>query len=214
MARVTKEHLDARKNQILDAAWSCFGRRGYHQTTMQEVATEAGISAGAIYRYYPSKEAVLQAISERALETDQSLIVGARAHADEPIDALELLGAVVVSNFRAPDFQEKARVIIEMRPELLRDKKLSREQRRHLDLLRESIAGLMADAQKRGQLLPELDPESLAILSLAVYEGLRAYNLVDPDHFRPERVFNLLRQVLRPQEYRPEGAQQQKESAE
>jgi AcrR family transcriptional regulator len=214
MARVTKEHLDARKNQILDAAWTCFGRRGYHQTTMQEVATEAGISAGAIYRYYPSKEAVLQAISERALETDQSLIVGARAHADEPIDALELLGAVVVSNFRAPDFQEKARVIIEMRPELLRDKKLSREQRRHLDLLRESIAGLMADAQKRGQLLPELDPESLAILSLAVYEGLRAYNLVDPDHFRPERVFNLLRQVLRPQEYRPEGAQQQKESAE
>jgi AcrR family transcriptional regulator len=181
---------------------------------MQEVATEAGISAGAIYRYYPSKEAVLQAISERALETDQSLIVGARAHADEPIDALELLGAVVVSNFRAPDFQEKARVIIEMRPELLRDKKLSREQRRHLDLLRESIAGLMADAQKRGQLLPELDPESLAILSLAVYEGLRAYNLVDPDHFRPERVFNLLRQVLRPQEYRPEGAQQQKETAE
>jgi len=214
MARVTKEHLDARKNQILDAAWSCFGRRGYHQTTMQEVATEAGISAGAIYRYYPSKEAVLQAISERALETDQSLIVGARAHADEPIDALELLGAVVVSNFRAPDFQEKARVIIEMRPELLRDKKLSREQRRHLDLLRESIAGLMADAQKRGQLLPELDPESLAILSLAVYEGLRAYNLVDPEHFRPERVFNLLRQVLRPEAYRPEGAQQQKESAE
>ena len=214
MARVTKEHLDARKNQILDAAWSCFGRRGYHQTTMQEVATEAGISAGAIYRYYPSKEAVLQAISERALETDQSLIVGARAHADEPIDALELLGAVVVSNFRAPDFQEKARVIIEMRPELLRDKKLSREQRRHLDLLRESIAGLMADAQKRGQLLPELDPESLAILSLAVYEGLRAYNLVDPEHFRPERVFNLLRQVLRPEAYRPEGAQQQKETAE
>ena len=214
MARVTEAHVEARKNQILDAAWSCFGRRGYHQTTMQEVATEAGISAGAIYRYYPSKEAVLQAISERALETDQSLIVGARAHADEPIDALELLGAVVVSNFRAPDFQEKARVIIEMRPELLRDKKLSREQRRHLDLLRESIAGLMADAQKRGQLLPELDPESLAILSLAVYEGLRAYNLVDPEHFRPERVFNLLRQVLRPQEYRPEGAQQQKESAE
>jgi AcrR family transcriptional regulator len=214
MARVTKEHLDARKNQILDAAWSCFGRRGYHQTTMQEVATAAGISAGAIYRYYPSKEAVLQAISERALETDQSLITGARAHADEPIDALELLGALVVSNFRAPDFQEKARVIIEMRPELLRDKKLSREQRRHLDLLREGIAGLMADAQKRGQLLPQLDPESLAILSLAVYEGLRAYNLVDPEHFRPERVFSLLRQVLRPEEYRPEGAQQQKETAE
>jgi AcrR family transcriptional regulator len=214
MARVTKEHLEARKNQILDAAWSCFGRRGYHQTTMQDVATEAGISAGAIYRYYPSKEAVLQAISERALASDQSLIEGARAHADEPIDALELLGAVVVANFRAPDFQDRARVMIEMRPELVRDKRLSREMRKNLDLLREGIAALMADAQKRGQLLPQLDPQNLAVLSLAVYEGLRAFNLVDPENFRPERVFSLLRQVLRPEEYHPETAHNQKETLE
>ena len=65
MARVTEAHVEARRNQILDAAWSCFAKRGFHQTTMQDIATDAGISAGAIYRYYASKEAVLAAITER-----------------------------------------------------------------------------------------------------------------------------------------------------
>ena len=40
MARVTEAHVEARRNQILDAAWSCFARRGYHQTTMQDIATD------------------------------------------------------------------------------------------------------------------------------------------------------------------------------
>jgi AcrR family transcriptional regulator len=211
MARVTREHVDARRDQIVSAAWACFGRRGYHETTMQEIADEAGISAGAIYRYYPSKEAVLQAIAERALESDARLIGDARAHAEEPIDALELLGALVVTNFRAPDFPERASVLIGLRPELLRSRKLKRMTKENVDLLREGIATLMADAQKKGQLLPELDPESLAVVSLALYEGLRTLSLVDEEHFRPEVCFALLRQVLRPAEYQPQRTPGQKE---
>lgn len=211
MARVTKEHVDARRDQIVNAAWTCFGRRGYHQTTMQEIADEASISAGAIYRYFPSKEAVLQAISKRALDSDARLVADARAHVDEPIDALELLGALVVTNFREPDFQERASVLIGLRPELLRSKKLKRMTKENVDLLREGISRLMADAQKKGQLLPELDPESLAVVSLALYEGLRTLHLVDEEHFRPEVCFALLRQVLRPAEYQPEELPRRKD---
>ena len=64
MARVTAAHVEARTNQIILAAWECFARKGYHQTTMADIAGEAGLSAGAIYRYFASKEAVLKAISE------------------------------------------------------------------------------------------------------------------------------------------------------
>jgi TetR/AcrR family transcriptional regulator, repressor for uid operon len=45
-----------RRTRILDAAETCFVRSGFHRTTMQDVAAEAGMSAGNLYRYFPSKE--------------------------------------------------------------------------------------------------------------------------------------------------------------
>ena len=63
MPKVTEAHLEARRSQILDAAWTCFARKGYHQATMQDICQESGLSPGAIYRYFESKEAILKAFS-------------------------------------------------------------------------------------------------------------------------------------------------------
>ena len=47
MPKVLPEYLELRRQQILDAAAACFSRRGFHQTTMQDICTEAGLSPGA-----------------------------------------------------------------------------------------------------------------------------------------------------------------------
>jgi len=62
MPRVSQEHLDARRRQILDAATLCFARNGFHATTMPEIFAEAGLSAGAVYRYFPSKQAIFESL--------------------------------------------------------------------------------------------------------------------------------------------------------
>src|SRR3712207_3329811 len=54
-----------RRNRILDAAERCFVRAGFHRTTMQDVAAEAGMSPGNLYRYFPSKDAIVAGLSER-----------------------------------------------------------------------------------------------------------------------------------------------------
>jgi AcrR family transcriptional regulator len=63
MPRVSPEHLQARRQQILDAARRCFVRNGFHATSMQDVFAEAGLSAGATYRYFRSKEDIVEAIA-------------------------------------------------------------------------------------------------------------------------------------------------------
>jgi AcrR family transcriptional regulator len=55
MPKVTEAHLEARRQQILDAALACFSRRGFHQSTMQDICQEAELSPGAVYRYFRSK---------------------------------------------------------------------------------------------------------------------------------------------------------------
>ena len=53
------------RRRILDAAIACFARGGFHATGMQAVCAEAGMSPGGLYRYFRSKEAIIEAIVER-----------------------------------------------------------------------------------------------------------------------------------------------------
>ena len=56
MPRVSEAYERARRHQILDAAAKCFSRGGFSATSMPEIAAEAGLSVGALYRYFSSKE--------------------------------------------------------------------------------------------------------------------------------------------------------------
>ena len=65
MPKVSAEHLANRRQQILDAAASCFARNGFHRTSMQDIVKESGLSAGLIYRYFTGKDDMIVAIVER-----------------------------------------------------------------------------------------------------------------------------------------------------
>ncbi|WP_433194034.1 TetR/AcrR family transcriptional regulator [Nocardia sp. CA-107356] len=63
MPRVSTEHLERRRQQILDAAQLCFARKGFHETSMQDIFSESGLSAGAVYRYFKSKNDIIAALA-------------------------------------------------------------------------------------------------------------------------------------------------------
>src|SRR5262245_61481143 len=67
MPKVSQEHLDRRRQQILDAAGGCFARQGFHATSMQDIFAAAGLSAGAVYRYFPTKTGLIREIAVQAL---------------------------------------------------------------------------------------------------------------------------------------------------
>lgn len=56
------EFIEGRRGEILDAALAVFGEKGYEAGTMREIAARVGVSEPAIYRHYPSKEAILTEI--------------------------------------------------------------------------------------------------------------------------------------------------------
>src|SRR3569832_1481300 len=65
MRRANAQLQSDRRAEILDAAERCFARAGFHQSSMQEICAEAGMSPGNLYRYFPSKESLIAGISER-----------------------------------------------------------------------------------------------------------------------------------------------------
>ena len=66
------------KTRILDAAESCFASSGFHSTTMQDICKAAGISAGALYVYFASKEALIAGLTAR----DRAQILGNVAYGE------------------------------------------------------------------------------------------------------------------------------------
>ncbi|GAA2608829.1 TetR/AcrR family transcriptional regulator [Actinomadura fulvescens] len=83
MPRVSEEHRERRRQQILDAAQSCFARKGFHETSLQEIFRESGLSAGAVYRYFRSKDELIGAIAARSQPLVAALL-------EEILDADEL----------------------------------------------------------------------------------------------------------------------------
>ena len=68
MPKVSQAHLDARRQQILDAARARFASHGFAHTSMADIVTESGLSNGAIYRYFTSKDEIVIAVCEQAAE--------------------------------------------------------------------------------------------------------------------------------------------------
>src|ERR1700730_2274441 len=65
MRRANAQLQSDRRAEILAAAQRCFVRSGFHRASMQEICAEAGMSPGNLYRYFPSKEALIAGIAER-----------------------------------------------------------------------------------------------------------------------------------------------------
>ncbi len=196
MPKVTEAHLKARHQQILDAAWACFARKGYHQTTMQDICEESELSPGAIYRYFASKEAILEGINDRSQEMGRALVEEARSLAGGPLDVLEVIGQTMFASFDDPMFETMTRVNIEIWPEFLRNQALRKAFRKELTFWRTVVTQLLSEAKEQGQLKPEVDPEALAVLLMCSFEGMRHYRLMDPDNFKPERIIELMQALV------------------
>lgn len=66
-----EQMIAARRSQILDAATSVFAEKGFHRTTIRDIATVAGIADGTIYNYFENKTALLLGILDRLNQTDR-----------------------------------------------------------------------------------------------------------------------------------------------
>lgn len=87
MPRVSEEHLERRRQQILDAARACFIRKGFYETSMQDIFKESGLSAGAVYRYFKSKAELVEAIAEDTADRLGGLML--KIVHEEPLPDLE-----------------------------------------------------------------------------------------------------------------------------
>ncbi len=178
MPKVSPEYLAARRQQILDAAIVCFDRSGFHRTSMQDIFDEAGLSTGAVYRYFDSKEAIIEAIAEQRHAREAELITEAMAVAD-PREALHRLADLYFGWLRDPEEQRRRRIGVLVWAEAINHTGLRSVVQRGADQ-RRLLTGFLQRAKEVGALTPEADPEAITRVYLALFQGFVLQQAWDP----------------------------------
>jgi AcrR family transcriptional regulator len=121
--KVSAEHREARREEILCAARRRFATEGFHATSMQDILTESGLSAGAVYRYFSSKSDIVSAIACENMQTLlDSLEADAEAAAQLPV--AEAVVAVLARVRTKHDQDGLSRLALQVWAESARDPQL------------------------------------------------------------------------------------------
>jgi AcrR family transcriptional regulator len=179
MPRISDRRRAANRAAIIDAARRCFARDGFHQASMPDLVAEAGISAGAFYRYFGGKDELIREIARDAFATTGPAVAGRLEQMEAPSVA-DVIG-VLTSTFttgripagdREIDLDEEGRVALQAWAEVARNEELRAEARRGLERLAAAFACALARGQRAGRVPAGLDPDDGARLVMALLPGM------------------------------------------
>ena len=185
---------DVRRRQILDAAADVFARRGFHAASMAEIARSFGMSAGHIYNWFDSKEAIIEALVERDVASFNQFVTAARDEAD-PRPAL-----LKQAEQRANELLDPARAAlqVEILAEASRNPKIAAIVQRADAAFRDGLAALLGRPLRLACKPPELAARIELLMSL--FEGLLVRAVRRPDFDREvyrRMMVDAVAQVLR-----------------
>lgn len=180
MARVTEAHLEARRQQILDAAFTCFARLGFHKTTMVDIAREAGVSTGLAYRYFNSKEEIIEATWEASHALRVARFQSAQQKASTP-EVLAEISEIYVRRLDQPETSSEIRLRAQLFGEALLNPRICEDTRRTWFNVLVIFDEIIRRGQERGEINPDLEARALGRVYLAIHDGLLLQKAIDPE---------------------------------
>jgi AcrR family transcriptional regulator len=191
--RTSAAHLAQVRDRILDGADRAFRTSGFRGTTIPDIAGEAGVSVGLIYRYFPSKEELFLSVCQAKTEQQLDELAVALAGIADPLDRLGLAidtfvrslveegwGAIVVQAWAEADNNPRLRDLLS----------------RQFDQERGFAAMFIREAIARGEAAPDLDVESLSLAAAMLLDGAIAHQAERGPRFDADAVARALITVL------------------
>ncbi|MHA6765504.1 TetR/AcrR family transcriptional regulator [Streptacidiphilus sp. PAMC 29251] len=195
MPRITEARREAKRAEIVAAARRCFSRDGFHQTSMPDIAQEAGVSVGASYRYFAGKEDIILEIAGDAFRLIfapvERLVDGT---ADPTVADLVAASIAPIASEVAIDaagqpvpVDELLRCAVQAWGELLRNEGLRQRAAEGFGQVRRRMADVFRHGQAVGTVPADLDPERGTRVVMALLHGFVlqrvAFGLDDTDGF-------------------------------
>jgi AcrR family transcriptional regulator len=195
MRRASAQLQSDRRAEILAAAERCFVRSGFHAASMHEICAEAGMSPGNLYRYFPSKEALIAGIAER-----DRAEVGQRFASADPSRGLFAVIEDMARHYFAKWPMERVLLCTEVMAEARRNGEIARISASFDADVRRWLAQMLRAGAERGDIPADVDLDGTITMLMIITDGLWWRRALQPD-FDPEAMvpifLDLVRHMLR-----------------
>ncbi|UEM18911.1 TetR/AcrR family transcriptional regulator [Skermanella mucosa] len=196
-AAAATDPREAQQQRILAAAMTCFARSGFHKASMQDICAEAGMSAGNLYRYFRSKEAIIGAIAE-ADRVRNAEIFEILDRTDDPVRGLSALARAFLREMHG---REAPALCTEIIAEALRNPEIRAMFERNINEAHAACAKALRRGIEKGTVDPGIDVDVTVRLLMALGDGIIAHRPM-ADFMTDDRIDavldTLLERFLRP----------------
>ncbi len=166
--QANQELREKAKKRILDAARHVFARKGSN-ATMSDIATEAGVSQGLAYRYFPSKEAILTTLVEEDRASGDGLAARIKRVPGTPGERLAQIVSMLLRNRRErPEFYQ---FVHQVASDEEIGAGLRKAMQKNGDIIQEELRRLIIEGQANGEVAKD-DPDQLLAALTALFDGL------------------------------------------
>jgi AcrR family transcriptional regulator len=167
MPKVVPEYKEEAKSRILDAANKVFAEKGYHEATMDDIAKRLGVSKGAIYLYFSSKEDLFEAMCKTAPQAFKEILFSSFGDEANPIQsATQFFDKMLKLSASNPGLS------FEILAEASRNPSLKRILKQNHGEYERVLTGFLAEGRKRKIVGDNLDIRPLANALIALWNGL------------------------------------------
>jgi AcrR family transcriptional regulator len=176
---MTQQRGEETRSHILDAAGELFAERGYDATSVADICARAGVTKGAFYHHFASKQAVFLELRDRwlgPLEAQLSLPRGE----DEPLpQLLQQVANMVKQIFAAEGEQQRQQIFLELLSAARHDPTILPALLTPMQKYREAFAQMIGAGIREGT-LRRVDREVVAQVLVTLGFGLIVQSLLDP----------------------------------
>jgi AcrR family transcriptional regulator len=171
--RISEATRARRREHILVSAWGCFSGNGFHATSMDDIIAATGMSSSAVYRYFRSKDELIDATADEGLAMVGDIFTRLLAMdpVPGPVDVLTVIVDEVRRRTENPEY-DLTRIAIQTWAEALRRPSLHDRAGKLYRETRERLCKLAVKWQEVGYLAPAVDPDAAAATVFVLMHGL------------------------------------------
>lgn len=180
MPKLNDEQMRSRRKQIMQAAFACVARKGFHQTSMRDICREAKMSIGAVYNYFKGKEEILAAMTKEGRQAKRSILAELKERPNARESFQEFFRYLFLA-YKNSSFSTVGAIDLETYCEATRNKEVRKIVQEEFSSLTNSLEALIRHWQRKNEIRDDIHPGYLAGYLISLSIGVKIHLLVRPE---------------------------------
>jgi len=193
--KVSEEHMEARKEQILSAAIACFSEKGFHKTSMKDICTKAALSPGAVYSYFEGKDEIIESVCRSGEEQNRAIFQATREVDGGPRQQIEFNLTGYQTMMEYPGIEQWLKADLMFYAEALTNERLKKLGHRNYQTIFNELCSAVESWKKAGFINKELKTDAISQVLFAMIQGLGTQRIINPE-LNLDAYFDVLKSMI------------------